>query len=92
MLTLRVSADSDKIMSPDARDDPVNHVLLLHPPHHVGHLQLVVQPLLHLHAGRRTTFYTILHLQAGGEQRFTHHSQVGNNFKAHHTIYLSRFF
>jgi hypothetical protein len=46
------------IMSPDARDDPVDHVLLLHPPHHIGHLQLVVQPLLHLHARGRPTFYT----------------------------------
>jgi hypothetical protein len=63
-------------MLPDARDDPVDHVLLLHPPHHIGHLQLVVQPLLHLHAGGRPTLYTILQLQAGGEQRFTHHFQV----------------
>ena len=28
--------------------DPVGQVLLLHAPHHVGQLQLVVQPLLHL--------------------------------------------
>ena len=34
---------------PDVGDDPVDHVLLLHSPHHIGHLQLVVQPLLHLH-------------------------------------------
>ena len=34
---------------PDVGDDPVDHVLLLHSPHHIGHLQLVVQPLFHLH-------------------------------------------
>ena len=32
----------------DVRDDPVHHVLLLHPPHNIGSLQLVVQTLLNL--------------------------------------------
>ena len=32
----------------DVVDDPVDHVLLLHPPHNVGHLQLVVKTLLNL--------------------------------------------
>ena len=32
----------------DVGDDPVDHVLLLHPPHDIGSLQLVVQTLLNL--------------------------------------------
>merc|ERR1712105_15827 len=32
----------------DIGDDPVHHVLLFHPPHDVGSLQLVVQTLLDL--------------------------------------------
>ena len=33
---------------PDVVDDPVDHVLLFDPPHHVGDFQLVVQSLLNL--------------------------------------------
>ena len=32
----------------DVRDDPVHHVLLLHPSHNIGCLQLVVQTFLNL--------------------------------------------
>merc|ERR1739838_688003 len=41
---------SDRLL--DIANNPVHHVLLLHAPHNVGSLQLVVQPLLDLSVGR----------------------------------------